>query len=447
MDVLFLSHVGYFSGGAEKSLLELVKDCMRRRLKVHVLLPDKGEFYTILREAGVPCSIIAPAWWTLPVKSQERMHNANAIAHCTKLIQQLHPKVCVTNTAVTPPLAIASSLAGVPHFWMLREYGQSDHGFRFRMGDEKTYRLISLLSDKIFCNSKALKKFYTQRLRRQDIGVVYPYVAKPKGIKNPASSGGIPRLAIIGHVQEGKGQLDAVNAVALLKKQGLLVNLQIIGYVSSPKYYSRLKAAVKSLGISDAVEFLGQMSDPFGVASQADVGLVCSSNEAFGRTTLEFMYLGIPVVGSKSGGTAEIINDGKTGLLYASGNEADLANKIKKLLENKQLAQRLSRNAKAQVHKEFSINNAHKEFFESLDEYLAGKAKESLDLTIMNDLLELVSAKEKWWKNDRRMVKNELTKSHMIIQAMIEENIQREDDKLFRAYKMMRGKKTDTPKP
>lgn len=55
---------------------------------------------------------------------------------------------------------------------------------------------------------------------------------------------------------------------------------------------------------------------------------MCSQNEAFGRVTVESMLSENVVIGTKSAGTAEIIEDGVNGYLYEVGNIQELSRKI-----------------------------------------------------------------------------------------------------------------------
>ena len=66
----------------------------------------------------------------------------------------------------------------------------------------------------------------------------------------------------------------------------------------------------------------------------ADVVLVCAAQESFGRVAVEGMKLGRAVVGPDSGGTAELITDGETGLLYPTGNVEELAARLEALLRD-----------------------------------------------------------------------------------------------------------------
>ena len=86
----------------------------------------------------------------------------------------------------------------------------------------------------------------------------------------------------------------------------------------------------------------------------ANVVLVCSRNEAFGRVTVEGMLAGRPVVGARCAATAELIEDGVNGFLYAHGNAKDLAEKIHFLYDHPDIANDTGSTAQAWADKTFS---------------------------------------------------------------------------------------------
>jgi glycosyltransferase involved in cell wall biosynthesis len=75
------------------------------------------------------------------------------------------------------------------------------------------------------------------------------------------------------------------------------------------------KALVSSLELNDNFHFMGFRSPVFEAMSGVDVMLVPAVNEPFGRTLIESMYLGTPVVATRHGGNIEAISDGLTGFL------------------------------------------------------------------------------------------------------------------------------------
>ena len=134
--------------------------------------------------------------------------------------------------------------------------------------------------------------------------------------------------------------------MATLVNLGLDIELVIVGD-GLPKNERCLKHLVKVKGIEANVRFTGYVSDPTPIINTADALLVCSTNEAFGRVTVEGMLAGKPVIGARSGATGELIEEGVNGLLYAPGDDKDLAEKIRYLVENSDAKTQLGSNGRA----------------------------------------------------------------------------------------------------
>lgn len=110
-------------------------------------------------------------------------------------------------------------------------------------------------------------------------------------------------------------------------------------------YEAYLRRLVTQYGLEERVTFLGHIpqEEMPGLLRQHDVLLVPSVwQEPFARVVLEGLISGLVVVGTPNGGTAEIIKDGHNGLLFAPGDEADLAAKIAYLAARPELYQRLA---------------------------------------------------------------------------------------------------------
>jgi glycosyltransferase involved in cell wall biosynthesis len=99
------------------------------------------------------------------------------------------------------------------------------------------------------------------------------------------------------------------------------------------------------VGVSDAVTGVGPVEDVVAEIDKAHAALMCSRSEAFGRVTVEYLRRGRPVIGTRSGGTPELIDDGRTGLLYSPGDTRALADRIESLASSNLVLKELSRNA------------------------------------------------------------------------------------------------------
>ena len=76
------------------------------------------------------------------------------------------------------------------------------------------------------------------------------------------------------------------------------------------------------------VHFLGHQSKPFPILAATDIFASTSHNEAFGRSNLEAMACGKPLIGSRTGGLLDLIEDGVNGRFFESCDARDFADKV-----------------------------------------------------------------------------------------------------------------------
>lgn len=117
-------------------------------------------------------------------------------------------------------------------------------------------------------------------------------------------------LALPGRITRLKGHETFLALVSALRAQGLPVHGLIVGGVEAKKraYLAELKARVADMGLADDITFTGLRSDIREVFSQCQLVLSLSTQpETFGRTVLEALSLGTPVVAWDQGGVGEIL--------------------------------------------------------------------------------------------------------------------------------------------
>ncbi len=93
---------------------------------------------------------------------------------------------------------------------------------------------------------------------------------------------------------------------------------------------------------------------------------MCSKNEAWGRVAVEAMIAGTPVIGFNNGGTKETIEDHFNGLLY--NNVEDLAESMKTIIQDKDLANKLAENAQKFALQKFSVEKYTANIFNIISE-------------------------------------------------------------------------------
>lgn len=121
-----------------------------------------------------------------------------------------------------------------------------------------------------------------------------------------------------------------------------------------------VKALVARLANSETVEVIGEVSNIAEHLRRVDFMVVPSDKpEPFGLVAIEAMSVGVPVIGSKGGGLAEIVDDGRTGYLFTIGDEQELAAVIEKA-GNSDYTE-MSRSALSDFKSRFSLENFNNE--------------------------------------------------------------------------------------
>ncbi|MBI4354775.1 MAG: lipopolysaccharide heptosyltransferase II, partial [Candidatus Omnitrophica bacterium] len=166
------------------------------------------------------------------------------------------------------------------------------------------------------------------------------------------------RIGLIGRLSTIKGHDVALRALHQLVQNRLAVRLCVVGDAPShkPHIRSALEQMSRSLQIDHAIEWLGMRHDIPEVLRSLDLVIVPSVYpESFGRTVIEAQAVGVPVVASRLGALADIIEEGETGLLVEPGNPTALAAAVTRLLSDDALRRRLSQSARSRVEQRFSL--------------------------------------------------------------------------------------------
>lgn len=142
-----------------------------------------------------------------------------------------------------------------------------------------------------------------------------------------------PLVGCFSRLSQWKGQHIVLDALRELPEaHAMFVGDSLFG---QEEYSAQLRARAATLGISDRVHFLGARADVPNLMCAADVIVHPSiAPEPFARVVIEAMLSGKPLVASRGGGTVEIVEHGKNGLLFTPGNATELASAVGRLLSN-----------------------------------------------------------------------------------------------------------------
>jgi glycosyltransferase involved in cell wall biosynthesis len=230
--------------------------------------------------------------------------------------------------------------------------------------------IIYRFSDVILANSNFVKSSFIERFGykvENKIKVVYnPAVSDfSKLIKHykQFKSKEFYKIAIIGNIEENKGQLIAIKAIEYLINRLCIYNVKLL-IIGNPdiydngKYFNSLKDYAKKANLTfDNLEFLGYVNTPEILYNDIDLVINCHQFEALSRVMFETQLYGIPNIAANAGGNIELITVYKTGLLFEPNNYVDLANKISIILRDKSLYELISYNSNIQTLELFSKKN------------------------------------------------------------------------------------------
>jgi glycosyltransferase involved in cell wall biosynthesis len=135
-----------------------------------------------------------------------------------------------------------------------------------------------------------------------------------------------------------------LRAVAMARSHGTSIRLKIVG---DGPLREELAALASTLGIAEAVDFLGYQRDLVKVSRESDIGILTSDNEGTPVSLIEMAAAGRPLVATKVGGVSEVVPEG-TGLLAPAGDAGVVAGHLVKLASSSELRRQLG--ARAREH-------------------------------------------------------------------------------------------------
>ena len=143
---------------------------------------------------------------------------------------------------------------------------------------------------------------------------------------------------------------DIIKAFKIISKE-IDCKMSLIG--NGPER-PRAEKMAKNLGISENVEFLGNVKNVQEILGRSDLFLLPSEDESFGLAALEAMSCEVPVVASNVGGLKELISHGVDGYLVKIGDAEALAQCSLKILQDLSLQEKFGRNARQKVLEKYT---------------------------------------------------------------------------------------------
>jgi glycosyltransferase involved in cell wall biosynthesis len=144
-----------------------------------------------------------------------------------------------------------------------------------------------------------------------------------------------------------------LQAAALVVRREPGFRLQVAG---DGPCLQETQAAIRQLGLGDQVQLLGERRDVPEILRQASLFVLPSRTEGISLTLLEAMACGLPVVATRVGGNAEVVEHGQTGWLVPAGDARQLADAIERLWRNPDESRRFAQAGRRRVQHYFDVD-------------------------------------------------------------------------------------------
>lgn len=337
-------------GGAGIWLLNFIRHVDRNDFDIRVILPGGSKLRRLVEDMGIT------------VYEFDNMSNQSfdrrVIGDLKRLFKKERPDIVHTHASVSA--RVAGRLAGVKNIINTKHCIDE-------LGDQTAIKksikgiMNRMLSNKMIAVCEAAKlNMMQQGIPDSKIEVVHNGIeplqemSKEQIIELKNKYGIDEDKLIVGNIarlEEIKGQIYFIDAAKKILETNENVVFLMVGTGSLK---DELKKKIDDYGISDKVFMIGYVEDIYKIFNIIDINVISSLSEAFCLSILEGMSLGVPAVGTDSGGTNEIIINKTNGYLVPPRDSNSLATNIKKLLDNDKLREQMGSVGKKLILNKFT---------------------------------------------------------------------------------------------
>jgi glycosyltransferase involved in cell wall biosynthesis len=346
---------GLVTGGTQRHLQQVLEGLDRRRFEPVVYsLKLGGEVAEELGAAGVTVRFV-------PLEG--RLASLETVRVVRRVAGELRADAVrvVHGYQWRPALvgAVAARLAGVPIVLASKRSLSGDS-----RSERRAWRLLGRLVDTITVNADALRVEAVGHGVRSDWAVVRNgidlerFTVDVDSVAEARRAVGLdpdrPVVGTVGRLDARKGHDDLLRAIERLGACGPAALPQLVLVGGGPER-AALESLAAELEVAEAVRFVGTVTDVRPWLAAMDAFVLPSREEGSSNAALEAMACGRPVVATSVGGTEELIEDGRTGLLVPPRDPAALATALATVLEAPEYAARLGTAARAVVEERYGV--------------------------------------------------------------------------------------------
>ena len=382
--ILFVDQTGQL-GGAELCLADLATHL---RDQSTVLLFEAGPFQELLEKNGVHATVLTGGRKKAQVRKNSKISTyVQALPGFIRLLVKVARvaqgfDVLYANTAKALIItAVAASILRKPFLFHLHDIIDAQHFSRLNR-----WLLVTAANRAtgIVANSEATAEAYRNAGGNSRNLVVVPngfhlerfradVELLSREIRASIGIGDRPLVGLFGRITPWKCQKVLLQALSQIPEVHAVIVGDALFTDEDQEYKRALVDLAERLGVAHRVHLTGFQSDILPFLKAVDLVVHCSvSPEPFGRVIVEAQLAGRPVIASRCGGPAEIIEDGVTGILVNPGDSGELVSAIQRLLNNRRWAETLARSGRDAAAQRFDLERILAEWTDFINRSVEG---------------------------------------------------------------------------
>lgn len=320
----------FTTGGTERLVGDICNEMVRRGHEVHLYIVNDLHDESMLQSLNAQVRVQLQ---NRPVGGGDKLGTLKKIA---AYIRRNRIQVVHCNSLDAPELLLLKPLM----FPMVRVI-YTVHGLgQLKKKKKSAIMFRNWLCHRIIAISDAVRQdIIACGINEKKVATVYNAIDFSR-FQEPSCKTFDSRQIVIGNVARlqpsVKGQDILLRAVAKLKGRYPGLRCLFAGGTGrvEPEALQQLQALSRELDIEENVRFLGNVEDIPGFLRELDVFVLPSRSEGFGISLVEAMAMGIPCAACDLGGPAQVLEGGKYGTLFKTGDPDDLALRLQELLDH-----------------------------------------------------------------------------------------------------------------
>lgn len=374
MRILICSSDNNSSSGAFLCMVKLAVHLKEFGHEVRVTVPYEGDGTKLLIENKLDWQLVKSHDWVMPkgflkIKSKIKpilrfyLKRSSDLEAATKAIKEFKPDVVHINTSWCYAFGCAAENLGIPVVWQIQEL--LEEGLKMCFINKEYAKKALAKAAYVVPISKTVHEKY-QSLGLTNLQTIFDGldIKYYRGSYHEIFSNDNLVFLLIGRVQKNKGQAEICDWLGRCVNERILTEdfqIRIVGYCAE-KEKQIIEEIAEKHKIQDNIICVGAINDVRPEYEKADIQVVNSTYEAFGRVTVEGLLSGLCVMASNKAGSAEIIEDGKNGFLYAQNSYEDFSRVLKNILNNKSKIANMLKAVPETMANKFSSERNAREF-------------------------------------------------------------------------------------